>query len=241
MRALLATLRFLSKSEMRTLKPLVTIGVPCKNYGAYLPDCLRSITEEQTYPNLEVLGVDYGSFDDTLSIFRVHGVKTIQEHSLMSALNSIIDSASGEYVCMMDADDKLDPRYIEAAVDALEQKSAAVAYTDCQMFGARSETVAFEDYSWATCIDHSYIMTPSVFRKSVADKWGVRMDPAFESSCYDFDFWMNLLQHGDLAVHIPEALYFRRIHSANHSATSASNCTRLLRQKYPFFTGRGST
>src|SRR5690606_13748412 len=47
--------------------PLVSIGVPVRNGGAYLADALQ-ILVDQTYKNIEIIISDNNSSDDTSSI-----------------------------------------------------------------------------------------------------------------------------------------------------------------------------
>ena len=48
-------------------EPLVTIYVPCRNYGRYLQQAVESIFS-QVYSNWELIIIDEGSTDNTVSI-----------------------------------------------------------------------------------------------------------------------------------------------------------------------------
>jgi glycosyltransferase involved in cell wall biosynthesis len=47
--------------------PLISVCIPVYNGAAYLEDCLQSVIA-QTYSNIEILLVDDGSTDDSISI-----------------------------------------------------------------------------------------------------------------------------------------------------------------------------
>jgi glycosyltransferase involved in cell wall biosynthesis len=77
--------------------PLVSICIPCwGEYSKYLKEALES-AKSQTYPNVEIIIAS--------------GKKT-----LPSARNEAIKKAKGVWVMPLDADDKLDPRYLEKTV-----------------------------------------------------------------------------------------------------------------------------
>ena len=53
---------------------LVSVVIPCYNYGKFLPEAITSI-ENQTYQNWEIIISDDGSDEDTLKVvsdFRNH-------------------------------------------------------------------------------------------------------------------------------------------------------------------------
>lgn len=110
---------------MKMLKKLVTIIVPVYNAQEYLPKCLDSILA-QTYANLEIILVDDGSKDASLKILRQYEqvdarirVYTKENGGVSSARNLGIKEAKGEYIAFIDADDYVEPEYVEALVGAV--------------------------------------------------------------------------------------------------------------------------
>jgi poly-beta-1,6 N-acetyl-D-glucosamine synthase len=91
--------------------PLVSIIVPSYNEGMTLANCIDSLAR-QTYPDCEVIIVNDGSTDDTLSVAR----QMTRRHSPLirvidkknggkaTALNSGIARANGEIIICVDAD-----------------------------------------------------------------------------------------------------------------------------------------
>jgi len=47
------------------ISPLVSIIIPCYNYGQYIEQCVKSALNQE-YKNIEVIVVDNGSTDDSL-------------------------------------------------------------------------------------------------------------------------------------------------------------------------------
>jgi glycosyltransferase involved in cell wall biosynthesis len=106
------------------MEALVSIIVPAYNAVYSIERCLKSVLN-QTYANLEVIVVDDGSLDDTLSV-----VKKIQKTDkrlitfskknggVSSARNYGLSMATGKFVMFCDSDDWIEPDMIENMVEA---------------------------------------------------------------------------------------------------------------------------
>jgi glycosyltransferase involved in cell wall biosynthesis len=101
------------------LKNLVSIIIPVYNCEEYLEQCLTSIVN-QTYNNIEIIIVDDGSTDSSLSIIKKHAIideriKYITQKNMgqSKARNVGLLLSSGEYVTFVDADDWVDSSFVE--------------------------------------------------------------------------------------------------------------------------------
>lgn len=110
--------------------PLVTVIVPIYNLEKYLDICLESIVR-QSYPNLEIILVNDGSTDGSLTLCemyakldtRIHVIS--QKNSGVSvARNTGLKHAKGEYICFIDGDDYIISNYIQLLVDAILEHKA---------------------------------------------------------------------------------------------------------------------
>ena len=106
----------------------VSLIIPVYNAEEYLSDCLRSVEEQTFFSNMEVIIIDDGSTDDSLSFcehFRDghHNVKLFsQEHSGVAvARNCGLENAAGKYIMFLDADDSLQKNTVEAVYDYFEK------------------------------------------------------------------------------------------------------------------------
>ena len=106
--------------------PAVSLIVPVYNAEPYLPACLDSVLS-QTFADYEVLMVDDGSTDQSLSVMRDYASRDSRFHAILSdrhqgpgdARNLGLQHAQGQYVAFVDADDVLEPQYLEALTDGL--------------------------------------------------------------------------------------------------------------------------
>jgi glycosyltransferase involved in cell wall biosynthesis len=119
-----------------TNQPLVSVVVPFLNAEAFLEECIGSVLA-QTYPRWELLLVDDGSTDRSTEIARTCATRHPQrvrclEHpvprnrGVSAARNAGLQSAGGEYVAFLDADDVWLPEKLDEQVRCLEQHPDAV-------------------------------------------------------------------------------------------------------------------
>ena len=113
--------------------PKITIIVPIFNSANYLISCLDSIIS-QTYQNLEIILVNDGSTDSSPQIIQDYHhkdsrIKIINQKNqgLSGARNSGLKHTTGDYVTFVDSDDQINPKMIQAMLDALQQSSADIA------------------------------------------------------------------------------------------------------------------
>jgi glycosyltransferase involved in cell wall biosynthesis len=106
------------------MPPRVSILIPSHNAGRWLAATLDSALA-QTWPNREIIVVDDGSTDDSLSVARGYeprGIRVIAQpnRGASAARNQALAAARGDYIQFLDADDLLHPRKIELQMAILE-------------------------------------------------------------------------------------------------------------------------
>ena len=112
---------------------MVSIIIPVYNAEFYLENCIKSILK-QTYPEFEILCVDDGSTDssgqicDTLAQIdcRIQVAHT-DNFGVAHARNIGLEMAKGEYISFCDADDEMEPDYLEKMVCAIERYGGDIA------------------------------------------------------------------------------------------------------------------
>lgn len=99
--------------------PTISIIVPVYNTERFLNKCIDSILN-QTYTDWELILVDDGSKDNSGKICDEYGktderIKVIHKPNggVSSARNSGLSMAQGKYACFIDADDWVEPTYLE--------------------------------------------------------------------------------------------------------------------------------
>lgn len=100
--------------------PLVSIIIPCFNRERYIQTAIDSAMS-QTYGNIEVIVVDDGSTDNSVSVISsLYGSNvtliTQKNKGVSAARNTGFRAASGEYVVFLDSDDWISEDLIECHV-----------------------------------------------------------------------------------------------------------------------------
>ncbi len=107
----------------------VSIIVPAYNCAAYITKCMDSLVG-QTYPALEILVVNDGSTDQTLSILEQYGdritVVTKKNGGVAEARNTGLRRATGDFILFVDSDDYLDLDCVETVVRRQEESQADI-------------------------------------------------------------------------------------------------------------------
>ena len=110
------------------MTPLVSILIPAYNAERHLEQTIHSALA-QTWPRTEIIIVDDGSRDATLSVarrFESSTLKVIQQQNqgAAAARNTAFVSSQGDYIQWLDADDLLSANKISSQVAALQGAGA---------------------------------------------------------------------------------------------------------------------
>ena len=118
--------------------PLVSVIVPVYNVQEYLPKCLDSLIQ-QTYKNIEIILVDDGSSDNSLSICKQYAVRdsrvqfiTQKNAGVTAARMNAFSHAQGEWIMFVDADDYVSTYIIESMLQF--QQMYQVDMVSCQYY-----------------------------------------------------------------------------------------------------------
>jgi glycosyltransferase involved in cell wall biosynthesis len=120
---------------------LISIIIPCYNYGHLVEFTIQSIFE-QTYTNWEIIVINDGSTDNTEDIIlnfqkidsRIKYFK-IQNSGPSAARNRGIDESKGEYLMFIDSDDLLCKRKFESHVNHFISKPTIdISFSDALYF-----------------------------------------------------------------------------------------------------------
>ena len=210
----------------------ISIIVPVYNPPvAFLRECLTSVLEQQAR-NWQLVVANDGStkadVNDYLDEFlEAHAddprIEVVRKANggISSALNAALERATGEYVGMLDHDDVLDRRCIEAFSRAIEQAGHPDAvYSDEDKVDAKGEHFELyckPDFSPELLLTQMYLCHFTVFRTArVKEAGGLRSEM---DGAQDFDLALRLLPELTNVVHLPRPYYHWRAWSESTALT----------------------
>src|SRR6266536_238218 len=191
--------------------PLVSIVISNYNCGRFVADAVESALQ-QSYPNKEVIVVDDGSTDDSLSVLRAFGdrirILTQPNQGVSSARNAGIRQSRGELVAFLDADDlwhrdKLAKQLPLFANPAVGLAYCGVEYIDehGRSLGTNTKGLRGRVLRDIALLRETVVLaggSTAVVRKSTFDRAGL-FDTEV-STAADWDMWRRIACHDEIDV-----------------------------------------
>lgn len=195
---------------------LVSVVIPAYNAAETIVECLDSV-RAQTYKNLEVLVVNDGSSDNTLTILKQYAsehkdlnlkIYSIENSGPASARNYAIARSQGEYVAFLDSDDRWASEKVE------KQMNCFKSYPKLSMLGC-GYTIGAKKYddgkefTWISrrqFLVKNFYRTPCVvIKRSLLDKFQFESGRKYSE---DYHLWLQIACAGYRCALLKEALVF---------------------------------
>lgn len=211
-------------------RPLVSVVIPCFNYGAYIDEAIDSVLRQTIRDRVELIVVDGGSTDlatqqrlqeladapppRTRVLLRQDG-----RHLVGDNRNFGISHARGKYVCCLDADDVLEPIYLELSVFLAERYGYGLVSTATRCFGTVSDTFGLlPEPDLQDMLLANNVTTVALFDRSLWTRSGGYRDAGLgaEHVHEDWQLWVRLAALG-ARIHnvVGVELFGYRVHSSD--------------------------
>lgn len=226
------------------LPPRISVVIPCFNLGGYAAEAVDSVLA-QTFQDFEIVIVNDGSTDPTtqpqLDAIASRDARIRVLHSvnrgLAGARNLGIESAAGQYILPLDADDRIAPTFLEKAAAVLDRRpEIGIVYSEVEWFGERSGKWDVSPYRFPEILVHNSIVATALFRRADWERAGGYCTE-FRSRWEDYDFWLSLIERGCHPHRIPEILFFYRQRSGsmsdNPNPSQFADLYELLFRRHP--------
>lgn len=198
----------------------VSVIIPTYNDSEYLPGAIESALQ-QTYSNVEIIVVNDGSTrsrdKDYLKSVRGQGITVIdvENGGLAMARNIGIKKSGGEYFVPLDADDKLDPCFIEKCMEFISKDDdLGVVYTDQVYFGAENRILTMLDFDFPFILVKNHVSVSSLVRRTAYNAVervnGYGYNPNMRYGYEDWDFWISVYEVGWKLSCLHERLFYYR-------------------------------
>jgi GT2 family glycosyltransferase len=239
--------------------PLLSVIIPNWNGAAHLPTCLEAL-RRQTYPHREILVVDNGSTDGSLSLLaRYPEVRVLalgRNRGFAGAVNAGIRAARGEILVLLNNDTEAAPTWLEALVAAFARHpDAGLLASKILLFDRREVFHSAGDYYrvdgipgnrgvWEPDVGQydreeevfSACGAAAAYRRALLEDIGL-FDEDFFYSCEDVDLAWRAQIAGWNCWYVPDAVVYHKL-SATGGGPIASfydgrNFLYLIAKDYP--------
>ena len=202
--------------------PQVTVFIPVYNRERYIGEAIESILA-QTFSDFEILLVDDGSTDSSVDKIRsfsdprIRLVCNEENLGIPRTRNKGIEHARGQYMAMLDSDDRSYPERLEKQVAFLESHPDHVQVGSwCRMMDAQGNVLtkikrqpASPDDIHAQFLFRCAMSNRSIMaRTAILKEYGYRND---FPRCQDYELHVRLAKQYKLG-NIQECLVYGRIH-----------------------------
>ena len=223
------------------MKPKISVIMPVYNSEAFVSRAIRSVLN-QTYKDFELLAIDDGSTDRSLSIiqkFRDKRLKLIRHYKnrgLVESLNEGIGVAQGEYLARMDADDISLSRRFEVQTRILD-RNPEIGVLGTSVYRLSVKKVITWIYDWENERSKSRLLFepalahPTVFiRKDIIDRFKLRYNKN-DKHAEDYGLWTKLSDIAHMKS-TTEPLFIYREHKGQKSNNDKIDAIRNFRSGF---------
>jgi glycosyltransferase involved in cell wall biosynthesis len=198
----------------------VSVVIPCFNDEAYIAEAVNSVLN-QTYPVWEVICVDDGSTDQSLSIISSINSSKLKVLSQLNsgaaaARNRGVTASTGNLLCFLDADDIWSADKVERQIRIIDQ--AQISFGQVEEFF--DSTVQIQG---SPRVMPGYSPITMMIKKEDYDRVG---DFNEGLSVAEFVDWLSRAKHLNLSITMDEGIYaYRRIHAGNIGRLNKPNAS----------------
>jgi glycosyltransferase involved in cell wall biosynthesis len=203
--------------------PRVSVIISCYDLGQYLDEAVSSVLA-QTCQDFEILIVDDGSTDAAtqavLAGYSRPKTRVIRaaHAGLAAARNLGIGQAAGRYLCALDADDRLEPSFLEEMARVLDDDES-LTFSSCWLrtFGDETWEWKPERCDLPTLLWEDTVLTAALVRRDAVVAVGGYDTNMPEQGDEDWDLWLTLVERGHRGVILPQILFNYRRRSGSMS------------------------
>lgn len=230
--------------------PKVSILVPVYNVEKYLPQCLESIAQ-QSLQDIEIICINDGSTDGSADILKSFAqedsrFRIIQKENAGygAALNDGLRAATGEYIGIVESDDKVDASMYEELYTAARKrqvdfvKSEAYYWYENINYIKRVHDKSLEPYFDKVLVETDrnifiyFFMNiwTGIYSRDFLLRNEIFFNESPGASYQDNAFWMQTCLYAKRAMWLNRAFYYYRQDNPEASVRSASKMLAMTKE-----------
>lgn len=188
----------------------VSVVISYYKKSPYVRECLDSVWA-QTYKNFEIVFVNDGSPDGCSPNWFEDNIRfvDISNRGQSGARNAGVLNSTGDFILPLDADDWIDPTFLEKTVPLCGEHGVGVVSTDMQYFGLADNLVPTRPLTIDEEKNYNEINCCSLIRREAFLQTGgynSRVD-GYE----DWNLWIDILKRGWKHAVVNEPLFHYRV------------------------------
>ena len=237
-------------------KPKVSIIVPVCNVELYLEECLQSL-EKQTLKEIEIICINDGSTDNSLSILKKYAKKDKKFKVIDKdnagyghAMNIGMDMAKGKYIGIVESDDFTDVHMFEDLFELAEKEKLEVVKADFNRF-VKEDGELVCNYIEVAARDrdcYNKVINPQentkvfelvmqtwsgIYKRDFLVENGIRHHETPGASYQDNGFWFQTFMFATRVYFYNKAYYFNRRDIPNSSVYNKEKVY-VMNKEYEF-------
>lgn len=215
-------------------RPLASIVIPSYNHAKYIGKTIDSIIGQTIFSQLELIVIDDGSKDDSVSVIERH----LQGHSnttlisranrgMCRTLNQGLSLSRGKYFSYIGSDDLMAPDKMEVQIKAIEARNGNVAacYSDCFIIDGNDQTICkygdmYNYRSGDIYLDLLWMRFQPCSATNMFSREAITSIGGFDEDLFieDKDTWVKIARIYSVE-YVPKPLAYYRSHGENTSLT----------------------
>ena len=228
--------------------PCVSVVVPCYNVEGFLPETLNSLIN-QTLSDIEIVCVNDGSTDETLSVIRDYQQRDKRvvlvdgpNGGYGAAMNRGMGAARGTYIGIVESDDFVAPDMFEKLYAAATEYDADFVRSDFNKFWTAEDGTRDTVYEHLTTKKKLYncVIDPQkqkeafnaqmlnwtgIYKTEFLRAHDIRHNETPGAAYQDNGFWFMTYAYARRVVFLDEAFYFYR---QDNAASSINQTDRVF-------------
>lgn len=221
---------------------LVSAIIPVRNMAQTLGRAIASV-QAQTYPVFEIVVADDLSNDGSASVAADYGLGVLRNPGaepwgICGGRNAAFECSKGDLILPLDADDWIEPTYVEKTIQKMTDRVAIVSTE--MIYHSEDErnglVLPADPQTYASELKQNNITVTSLVRRKAIEQAGP-WDHDLRG-WEDWDMWLRILLLGWTHDVVREPLFHYRLNNSGMNAWADENKKRLiyyLRKKHMGF------
>jgi GT2 family glycosyltransferase len=233
----------------------VSVIIPNWNGRELLGPCLETLYRQQ-FDDFETVLVDNGSTDGSVSFVETHFpqvtiVRLEENRGFSAAVNAGISASASPYICLLNNDTEVDPRWLGEIVTALDANpdvgaaaSKILFFSDRTTVNSAGDQFSLFGVAYQRRLTHGDVNLFSVpqyvfsacgaaalYRRRILEKVGL-FDEVFFAYQEDVDLGFRIQLAGYHCLFVPTAIVYHKYHA---TSSRNSNLWFYLRERNKYF------